>query len=127
MTYPKHGLSIHKGRWCKKRKTARKPSRKGTVADRIVKRHQVEQYQETLTKVKIGTDELENVYSFVYLGAKIANDGDPDVTVKHRCDIAWARFGEYRKTLMAAKLLVDMKTRLYTSLIALTMIYGSSA
>ena len=39
MTYPtKHGLAVHKGRWCKKSRNARKPSRKGTVADRIIKK-----------------------------------------------------------------------------------------
>ena len=38
MTYPsKHGLSIHQARFCKKSKTAKKPSRRGTVADRLVK------------------------------------------------------------------------------------------
>ena len=58
MTYPtKHGLSVHQGRWCKKRKNAKKPSRKGTVADRIVTRHKVEELHKTLDKVKIGLEE----------------------------------------------------------------------
>lgn len=128
MTYPtKHGLSVHKGRWCKKRKTAKKPSRKGTVADRIITRQKIEDYHQALDKVKIGTNTLENVYSFVYLGAEIASDGDPEVTVKHRCDIAWARFNEYRKVLTAAKLPVDMRIRLLKSLVTSAMIYGSSA
>ena len=94
MTYPsKRSLAVHQGRWCKKWKTAKKPSRKGTVADKIVARHKTEQLQGTYDKVKIGEVELENVYSFVYLGAEIAADGDLEVTVKHRCDIAWGRFG----------------------------------
>ena len=35
MSYPNSSrtLAVHKGCWCKKRKTARKPSRKGTVAE----------------------------------------------------------------------------------------------
>ena len=70
MTYPtQHRLSVHKGRHCKKRKTAKKPSRKGTVADRVVKRHKIKQLQRTFDKVSIGTEEIDNVYSSVYLGA----------------------------------------------------------
>ena len=116
-----------RGDGAKKRKSARKPSRKGTVADRIVTRFKVEQLQETLDKVKIGTSELDNVYSFVYLGAEVAGDGDPAVMVKHRCDIAWGRLGEYRKPLLSAKLPIDMRTRLYASLVASSLTYGSSA
>ena len=50
ISYPTaHGLAVHKVRLCKKRKTARKPSRKGTVADRIITREKVK----VLKKVKI--------------------------------------------------------------------------
>ena len=102
MTYPsKHGLSVHQGRWCKKRMNARKPSRKGTVADRVITRYKVEQFQSTLDTVKIDDVELDNVYSFIYLGAEIAGDGDQEVTAKHRCDIAWGRYGEYKKVLLS--------------------------
>ena len=52
MSYPtKHGLSLHKGRWCKKRKNAKKPSRKGTVADRIVQKKKKEEQQKSYPKV----------------------------------------------------------------------------
>ena len=128
MTYPtQHGLSVHKGRWCKKRKTKRKPSRKGTVADRVVQRMKIEEYHAAMDKVNIGTEQLENVYTFTYLCAEIASDGDPEVSVKHRTDIAWGRFSDYHKTLMAAKLPVDMRTRLYKSLVVSTMVYGAEA
>ena len=67
MTYPtKHGLAVHKGRWCKGRRTAKKPSRKGTVADKVIQRLKVNKFQENYDKTKIGTEELENVFSFVY-------------------------------------------------------------
>ena len=122
-----HGLKVHQGRWCKKRKTKKKQQRKGTVADRIVARMKVEEFQKTLNKVKIGTEELENVYSFQYLGAEISGDGDELVTATHRCNIAWGRFGEYRKTLTSAKLPVEMRLRLYSSVIISTMIYGCCA
>ena len=128
MTYPtKHGLAVHQGRWCKGRPTAKKPSRKGTVADRVITRIKVEQKHSTYDKVKIGNEELENVYTFNYLGAEIASDGDVVIPVKHRCDVAWGRFGEYRKTLLAAKLPVSMRIRLYIQLIVSTMTYGAEA
>ena len=51
--------------------------------------------QENYERIKIGEEELENVFTFVYLGAEVPADGDPLISVKHRCDIAWGRFGEY--------------------------------
>ena len=129
MTYPtQHGLSVHKGRrFCKKRKNAKKASRKGTVADRIITRRKIDDIQSSYEKVSIGAEELENVYAFVYLGAAIAGDGDPQVTLKHRTDIAWGCFNEYRKTLTSTKLPVQMRISLYRSLVIQSLIYGSEA
>ena len=129
MTYPtKHGLSVHQGRWCKKRKTSKKPSRKGTVADRIIKRMKTEDHQATLPKVNINNNELENVYDFIYLGADIAADGNPEVTVQHRTNIGWGRFAEYRTTLLSTKLPIHTRVRLYRALIGqTTMTYGCEA
>ena len=70
---------------------------------------------------------LENVYSFVYLGSELAADGDQQVTLKHRCDVAWGRFNEHRATLTSTKLPVNMRLRLYAALVVMTMVYGSSA
>ena len=124
MSYPtKHGLSVHQGRWCKKRKNAKKPSRKGTVADRVVQRMKTEKHQESLAKVQIGQSDLENVYTFVYLGGAIACDGDPEVAVRHRVNVACGRFGEYRNVLVTAKLPISTRLRLYRSLIVSTMTY----
>ena len=97
------------------------------VADRIITQMKVEQHQVTYDKVKIGNEDLENVYRFVYLGAEIPSDGDPEIPVKHRCDIVWGRFSEYQKTLMATKLPFDMRTRLFNSLIAFSMTYSCEA
>ena len=88
MTYPaKHGLAVHKI-W--KKKNTKKPSRKGTVADRIVNKMKVVQHQSTLEKVLLGTNELQNVYSFTYLGAEISGDGNHETPLKHCSDVAWA-------------------------------------
>ena len=59
MTYPtQHGLSVHKGRWCKKRKNAKKPSRKGTVADRIVQKRKREEQKKIIQRSKLDTTKL---------------------------------------------------------------------
>ena len=128
MTYPtKHGLSVHKGRWCKKRKNAKKPSRKGTVADRVISKMKIEQHQSTLEKVMIGNNELQNVYSFVYLGAAIAGDGDHETPLKHRSDVAWGRFNNMRTTLTSTKLSIKLRVRLFAAAIVPTLIYGCEA
>ena len=127
MTYPsKHGLNVHRGRFCKG-PGSKKPSRRGTVADRIITRMKVEEHNKSLPKVKMGDKELENTYSFVYLGAEIPGDGDQSVTLKHRSDIAWVRFNEYRTVLTSTKLPVHLRIRLYIALIICTLVYGASA
>ena len=63
----------------------------------------------------------------MYLGAEIPSDGDPEVSLKHRIDIAWARFAEYWKTLTSAKLPVCMRIRLMRSLVTSSLTYASSA
>ena len=75
--------------------------------------------------MKIGDKELENVYTFTYLGAEVAADGDPLVTAKNRCDVAWAKFNEYRKVLTSAKLPVASRIRLYNVLVVSAMLYSS--
>ena len=93
----------------------------------MIQRLKTEKHQESLPKVQIGQSDLENVYSFVYLGAEIASDGDPEVTVRHRINIAWGRFGEYRQVLTSSKLPVNTRIRLYRALIVSTMTYGCCA
>ena len=123
----RHGLAVHKGRWCKGRRIRKTISRKGTVADRVIQLKKVKDMQQELPHVKLGNDSLENVYSFVYLGSDIAADGDPNVPVKHRTDVAWGKFGDYRTVLTNAKLSVDLRLRLFAPIVGSTMLYGSSA
>ena len=127
MTYPtKHGRSVHQGRFCKG-PNSKKPSRKGTVADRIITRMKVEEHQNSLPKVMMGDKELDNTYAMIYLEAEVAGDGDQQVTFKHRRDIAWGKFNEYRTPLTTSKLSINLRIRLYSALVVQTMIYGSSA
>ena len=127
MDYPtKHGLSIRKARWCKRRLNTRKPSRKCTVADKIIKRRKIKIKQDELPKVHIGNHELENVYTytFTYLGTEISGDGNSEITAQHRCNVAIGKFNEHRSILTPTKLPIRMRLRLYTVLVVSTMIYG---
>ena len=123
----KHGLMVHKGRWCRGRRKRKPPSRKGTVADRIIKLRKVKAKQAELPHVMLGNQTLENVYSFVYLGSEVAGDGDPTIPVKHRTNVAWGRYGEYRQVLTNTKLSINIRLRLYSAIVGSTMLHGSSA
>ena len=57
----------------------------------------------------------------------MAADGDQQVTLKHRCDIAWGRFSQHRTVLTSTKLPISLRLRFYAALIVMTMVYGSSA
>ena len=105
----------------RKKNCKKKPSRKGTVADRIVTRLKIEEFQKSLDKVSISDEELENVYEFVYLGAAVAGNGDPKVTVQNRINIAWGSFNDYRKCLTYTKLPNRARIRLYRSLVVTPM------
>ena len=62
-----HGMRVHQGIHCKKRKTTKKQIRKGTVADKVITEMKIREYQKQLPKVRIGNEELDNVYSMEYL------------------------------------------------------------
>ena len=83
--------------------------------------------QDELPKVHIGNHELENVYTFTYLGTEISGDGNSEITAQHRCNVAIGKFNEHRSILTSTKLPIQMRLRLYTVLVVSTMIYGSSA
>ena len=73
--FPKQtSLNIHKGRHCKGRRTRKQASRKGTLADKVIQMRKVKQKYKALPQVMIGNELLDNVYSFVYLGAEIAGN-----------------------------------------------------
>ena len=123
----KHGLSIHKARWCKGRRKHKPASRKGSVADRVIQLRKVKEKQQELPRVMLGNEYLENVYAFVYLGSEVAGDGDPLIPAKHRTDIAWGRFADYRPVLTSTKLGVSLRLRLFVAIVGSTMLHGSSA
>ena len=91
----------------------------------IIKLRKVKQKQNDYPHVIFGNQQLENFYSFISLCSEIAGDEYPDVLVKHRTDIRWGRFGEYRKVLTSTKLNVSCRIRLFAALIGSTILHGS--
>ena len=103
----RHGLAVHKGRWCKGRRGRKPASRKGSVADRVIKLMKVKDKQQILPHVNLGNETL--------------------TTVKHRTDIAWGRFADFRTVMTSTKLSIAMRLCLFHTLIVSTMVYGCSA
>lgn len=81
----KRGLAIHQARWCDGGKTIR--PRKGSLADKAVQHEKRKVKESELERVILEGTELENVYSFEYLGSRLQCDGDDEADVKHRMNI----------------------------------------
>ena len=73
-------------RWCDGGRTQR--SRRGSLTDTAVKTAKRRAAEATLDKVNIGDNVLENVLNFEYPGSRLQCDGDDQVDVRHRMDIA---------------------------------------
>ena len=102
------GQKIHSARWCDGGKTVR--SRKGTLAFQLSKRKALEAERSRTT---VNGNEIENVHSFVYLGAKQQGDGNEEVDVKHRWEITQAVFNGLYHLWKDMRLPLSMKLRLY--------------
>ena len=72
----KHGLSIHRARWCLQDPSqANTRSRLGSLADKAAKKQKRIAHEQTLGVVAIEGQPIENVYSFEYLGSRMQCDG----------------------------------------------------
>ena len=105
------GLKIHMARWCDGGRTQR--SRRGSLTDTAVKTAKRRAAEATLDKVNIGDNVPENVLNFEYLGSRLQCDGDDQVDVRHRMDIAQAVFGSLSRLWTDHRLSREMKLRLY--------------
>ena len=105
------GLKIHMARWCDGGRTQR--SRRGSLTDTAVKTAKRLATEATLDKVNIGDNVLENVLNFDYLGSRLQCDGDDQVDVRHRMDIAQAVFGSLSRLWTDHRLSRETKLRLF--------------
>ena len=121
----KRGLSIHIGRWCDGGKTTR--SRKGSLADKKVQHHKRKELEHKLPHVIVEGQQLENVYSFEYLGSRIQCDGDESADVEHRLVIAQNVFNSLHHIWTDHRLPLSMKIRLYRTSVCSSFTHACEA
>ena len=85
-TFPtRHGLRVHEGRWCGRKKNR---SRTGSLADKAVQRAKRKVEEEKRPLVVINGEPIENVYTFDYFGSQQQCDGKDNVDVHHMMNMA---------------------------------------
>ena len=125
-TFPtQRGQKIHTKRWCDGGITVR--SRKGSLADTAVQLSKRKALEADRSHVTVNGTELENVHSFVYLGAKQQGDGDEEADMKHRMDIAQAIFNSLFNLWKDGRLPLTMKLRLYVACVCSTLTHACEA
>ena len=75
--------------------------------------------------IHVGGEAIENVEEFCYLGSVISRDGSCDKDIKTRLGKANATFGRLTNIWKSKKLDLQVKLRLYESLVLATLQYGS--
>ena len=121
----KRGLAIHIGRWCDGGKTIR--SRKGSLADKKVQLHKRKELEHNLPHVTVEGQQLENVYTFEYLGSRIQCDGDESADVEHRLIIAQNVFNSLHHMWADHRLPISMKIRLYRTAVCSSFTHACEA
>jgi len=118
------GLRIHKSRWCMPGLVR---SRKGSLADKAVKRAKRVDQAAQLPHVFIHDHQLENVVTFDYLGCRLSGDGDDTADIMHRMCIARERFSQLSNIWRDSRLPQQMKLRLYKASVCSTVTHGCEA
>ena len=116
---------IHVSRWCDGSLMQR--SRRGSLADKAVKRRKKRDAEALFSHVHVGQSTLENVYSFEYLGARLQCDGADDADVIHRKAIAQATFGSLSNIWNDHRLSHALKLRTYQLSVCSTLTHSSEA
>ena len=112
-------------RWCDGGRTQR--SRRGNLTDTAVKTAKRRAAEATLDKVNIGDDVLDNVLTFEYLGSRLQCDGDDQVDVRHRMDIAQTAFVSLSHLWNDHRLSRETKLRLYKLSVCSTLTHCCTA
>ena len=129
------GLARHRalggtegGSWCLHDPAhAETRSRAGTLTDKAVQRKKRIAKENELEHVTVEDNEIENVYSFVYLGSLCQCDGEDMADVKHRMDIAQARFSSLHHLWKDGRLRRSAKIRLYVASVCSTLTHACEA
>src|SRR6218665_2038385 len=76
-------------------------------------------------QVRLGTEVLEQVARFVYLGGLITEDGRCEEDVKQRISLACAAFGGLGNMWREKSISIATKMKLYYALVVPVLLYGS--
>ena len=118
-------MKIHRARWCDGGVKIR--SRKGSLADKAVQHEKRKALQKQRARVVVDGKELEDVYSFDYLGARTQCDGDDEADVRHRMSIAQAVYSSLWHMWKDHRLPHTMKLRLYRLAVCSTLTHACEA
>ena len=125
-TFPtQKGLNIHRARWCDPNGPRR--YRKGSLADRAVKRVKRIKQAADMPHVSVNGHQLENVLTFDYLGCRLSGDGDESADMFQRMNIATERFASLRNIWQDGRLPQELKLELYKKSVCSVFTHGSEA
>ena len=77
----------------------------------------------TIKPVHIGTQEVEQVNDYVYLGQLVTMQNDKSDEIKRRIAAGWGVFGQYRD-ILKSKIPLSLKRKVYNQCIQAAMTYG---
>ena len=73
--------------------------------------------------IKVGTQEVEQVNDYIYLGQWVTMKNDKSDEIKRRIAAGWGAFGQYRE-IMKSNIPIRLKTEVYNQCIQAAMTYG---
>ena len=74
--------------------------------------------------IKIGTDEIEEVDQFTYLGAVMNKAGGSEVDIRKRIGKAWAAFNKLKPIWRSQKFTTKTKVNVYKACVLSVLMYG---
>ena len=77
----------------------------------------------TIVPVQVGTQEVEKVDNYVYLGQLITMENDKSDEIKRRIAAGWGAFGQYRD-ILKSKMPLSLKKKVYNQCIQAALTYG---
>ena len=98
---------------------------RGTTADKDTRRKMRKEAQEELTHVICEGKEIENVWTFKYLGSRFQADGDQIADIKARIASAATTAGKMRHIWSSMSVPLRLKLRIYKTGVCSRLVYGS--
>eukprot|EP01084_Bolivina_argentea_P201900 345038_1 len=117
-------LPGHKA-WCKKDNPYPTGSRRGTLADKIIKNNKIEKIlNEVLPVIEYKGNKIMNKFSVKYLGSIFTMNGDITIEIRRRIGMASGQFRVYFNIFNDKKLNIEIKMRFYDALILSIALFG---